>query len=216
MKLKVTLATPYIPEYYRTYLDMAQYVESPKLDGVRCIVSSTGVWTRSMKLVPNPAVREWLEPLRLALEDCEQEAKICGFETPHPFFVDGELTWRFGESNQTWPETVSRVMRKKNNLDIDELNYQIFDGVVACGPPDWSFRMRSIGSLFSRVKSPLPNVRRLLHHKMVQGTIWARTQYYIERGYEGPDAPQDCRTLQIRTQRQTISRTHQSQTVGLR
>lgn len=86
-------------------------IASPKLDGVRAIISAEGVLSRSLKLIPNREVQAALEGL--------------------PIGLDGELIAGDPCAPDAYRRTVSMVMSE--DADITGLHFFVFD-IQTAGP----------------------------------------------------------------------------------
>src|SRR6185437_11420902 len=80
-------------------------IASPKLDGVRAIISADGVLSRTLKPIPNRRVQELLRGL--------------------PVGLDGELLAGDPTAPDVYRKTVSMVMSE--DAEITGLTYQVFD-----------------------------------------------------------------------------------------
>jgi DNA ligase-1 len=139
---------------------------SPKLDGIRCLVTNTGPKSRNMKLIANDHVREYLASF--------QELIGC----------DGELIVGSPVGNDVMNRTSSGVMRKDGKCDF---TYHVFDNF--CLPDVFKYRLKKTANILDRLWE---TGKRPLRVQMVEQILcWNvddleyHEQRYIDAGYEG-------------------------------
>ena len=144
-------------------------VASPKLDGVRAIISADGVLSRSLKPIPNKRVQLLLSGL--------------------PFGLDGELLAGDPCAPDVYRKTVSMVMSE--DADITGLVYHVFDYQVE---RPFRERYRLLQTLFLGLENTaaialVPQIDVEYHVELLRlEAMW------VEQGYEGlilrkPDSP---------------------------
>lgn len=134
----------------------------PKLDGVRCIATKEGLWTRTGKPI-------------VAASHIEHE--LAEFFVDHPRAVlDGELVHKAGCQS-----TVSALMRREQCL---ELTFHVFDGATTVSGLNDVFRDR-----FTEVAEALPisaHVRLVETHIAVcEADVRRLHNYWVAEGFEG-------------------------------
>jgi DNA ligase-1 len=143
---------------------------SPKLDGVRCIVTEGGLMSRSLKPIPNVQVQKELEGL--------------------PVGLDGELI--AGDPfDDPYRRTVSMVMA--DDKPIDGLRFQVFDRISNM---PFSARFDQV----QRIKQHITNYRvQVVPHRYVHNLadLLALETEWVGAGYEGvmlrdPEGPYKC------------------------
>lgn len=149
----------------------------PKLDGIRCIVTREGMWSRSGKpIVSCPHI---LEECLLILE-----------EFPTIEFLDGEL---YNHDFKDDFNTIQSLVMKKSADTLDEetlekirskVQYHIYD----CGYGEAGFNIRNdfVSNIFESIRDDIPSIRRV-------NTVFVRDLESLEQthsdnlaeGYEG-------------------------------
>jgi DNA ligase-1 len=129
----------------------------PKLDGIRCLASSAGLWSRGKKRI------EGLKHIEEAM------LKIAGPNV----WLDGEL-YKHGASFQ---EISSKVRRTKNFQDSSDIQYWIYDVITGV---QFEERQSFINSL--NLVEPLVKVNTI---KIPKGEIDAVHKGFLARGFEG-------------------------------
>jgi DNA ligase-1 len=170
---------PMLAHDYNDYKDKIKFpvATQPKLDGVRCIVRSDGMWSRNGKLIISaPHIFESLKPL---------------FESDPDLILDGEL---YCDKSSAGFNTIISCVRKTKptaaDLSISEqfIEYHIYDIPSIEG----NFRDR-IAHIPHHV---LPKYCKLVHtYWVTDGPVRLDDLYnlFMEQGYEGQmirlDAP---------------------------
>lgn len=133
---------------------------TPKLDGVRAIIRPDGVWSRTMKLIPNRAVQELAEDPRL-------------------HGLDGELI----AGPATAPDVYRRTQRACATADSDDqIMFHAFDMYSASKEPYKKRHLlvlEAIADMFAPVV-PVPSVL-----CSDEASLLAAEEHYLNLGYEG-------------------------------
>lgn len=134
----------------------------PKLDGVRCVATKGGLWTRTGKRIVVAAHIEYA---------------LAGLFADHPDAVlDGELVHPEGCQS-----TVSALMRREPCAD---LTFNVFDGATTRGGLEYSFCVR-----FTEVAEALPisaHVRLVeTHVATCEADVRRMHAYWVAEGFEG-------------------------------
>ena len=143
-------------------------ISQPKLDGIRCIATSKGLFTRQGKAITAvPHIEESLEKF---------------FDVYPDAILDGEL---YNHSLKDDFNTIASVVRRQSNSDedlarsVELMQYHIYD---AYGEDDWATRNASYREL----------LKKLPHIFIVETTVALNEQHltdlyamYMENGYEG-------------------------------
>ena len=167
-KISVTLARDWNPVNHSITIATNRLVMSPKLDGIRCLVTRDGGQSRAGKVFPNSGIRAWLEELGRQLP-------------PEIVALDGELVCG-KHDNSTWSRTSSAVMNKGAKVHED-LRFHIFDCITVDAEMPWHERFKAtmgIPYLLSRRCRFVPHISIMdPDHLTYQ---WGR---WVEMGYEG-------------------------------
>lgn len=133
---------------------------SPKLDGIRCIITPDGARTRSLKEIQNRDAATWL-----------------GFLKDHG--LDGELIWDEPTYPNVMQATSSCVM--SHDADTELLTYYVFDRWDVDGP--FEDRYKSLVDLVPQLDSRVV----LVEHEIVNNMdeLDAAEQRAVDAGYEG-------------------------------
>lgn len=163
--MRAMLAATWDDDLHSDMLLSLPMYSSPKLDGIRALVTRGGGRSRSGKRFPNGVVDYWLEEL--------------GNNIPQGWCLDGELVMRPGNESDTWAKTQSCVMSYGG--DTTGLKYYVFDGFKE-GHEDtpWLLRTKTLGFDGSL------NVEWLKHRRVRgPGKLNKRWNDAIRDGYEG-------------------------------
>jgi DNA ligase 1 len=161
---------PMLAHDYEDYKDKITFpiYSQPKLDGVRCIVKSDGMWSRNGKpIISAPHVFESLKPL---------------FEANPDLILDGEL---YAERSVTDFNTIISCVRKTKPTTEDlEISKQYIQY--------WIYDIPSVDDIFSVRnyeinKLDLPECCKAVSTIIISdnGGIKNAYQEYIKQGYEG-------------------------------
>lgn len=151
---------------------------SPKLEGVRLIVTPDGLFTRSMKPIPNRIMKEKWEPLRAFCADW----KIC---------VEGETYVHGWDFNK-----ISGAYRRGNSIDGGRLELYLFD-LYDLNNPDVHFDLRAaMLYMYYHERGMEMKDLYIIPQELVRTQEEVQLKYgqYLEQGLEGlvlkrPDAP---------------------------
>jgi DNA ligase-1 len=135
---------------------------SPKLDGIRCLVTKGGVaMSRNLKPIPNEYIRAWLAYM------CE------GF--------DGELIVGARTGNDVWNRTQSGVMREDGEPDV---TFHVFDDFKAEGNFVWRQEV-----IRRRLKHNDPKASGICQVEQIEvldiHQLMVLEEFYVSEGYEG-------------------------------
>jgi DNA ligase-1 len=139
---------------------------SPKLDGIRCLMTNKGPVSRNLKPIANDYVREYLDSID-ALRGC-----------------DGELIVGEPTGNDVMNRTSSGVMRKDGKPDF---RFHVFDNF--CLPDVFKYRLKKTADMLERLwesgKRPLrvQMVEQIVCHGVEQ--LMEIEERYVSQGYEG-------------------------------
>jgi DNA ligase-1 len=167
---------PMLAQDYDKRKDKVQFpiLSQPKLDGVRCIVKSDGMWTRTGKeIISAPHILEGLKHV---------------FETQPDLVLDGEL---YTSNTEVDFNTIISCVRKTKptqaDLDlsaqyIEYWMYDMYDGEDL----EYEIRLGKLNDLFfdyklsSKIFNVIPTYV-LTSHEQIQSKL----AYYIAQGFEG-------------------------------
>lgn len=164
---------PMLAHDYNDYKDKIKFPlhSQPKLDGVRCIVRSDGMWSRNGKpIISAPHIFESLKPL---------------FEANPDLILDGEL---YADKNTADFNTIISCVRKTKPTKADLqtsaecIEYHIYD-LPSVNKP---FRDRFFNHLLE-MYDLLPKCCKIVSTIVVRNETEVRILYneYVEQGYEG-------------------------------
>lgn len=149
-------------------------ISQPKLDGVRCIVKSDGMWTRNGKeLISAPHIFKDLQPL---------------FEKFPDLILDGEL---YTSNKEVDFNTIISCVRKtkptKNDLELSKqyIEYHVYDLPNIEGEEkDTDWRLYRLNDLLIHFK---PSYTKFVNDYKLHSfqEIEEQLSKYIEEGYEG-------------------------------
>lgn len=146
-----------------TKLKFPVYV-SPKLDGIRCIITRDGPVSRNLKPIANDFIREYLSGNR-------------GFNTFGGF--DGELIVGKPTGNDVMNRASSGVMRKDGEPDF---TYHVFDHFIM--PDTFTYRQKKLAELLDRMNCP--RVVLVEQIKVANAVVLSELEErYVSQGYEG-------------------------------
>lgn len=170
IKKVAMLAKPFDAERVQKELDSAGYIfVQPKFDGIRCIATSSGLFTRSGKKIRGMVhIEQSLEPL---------------FDRYPDVVLDGELYNHDYRDN--FNEIVSAVKREKNfdSEKAAKIQYHVYD-VVSDGDLNESFYGRFIAfELLQNSNDPIiPTTTDICFDPI---DISKAHEMFLEKGYEG-------------------------------
>lgn len=172
MTFKPMLAATWDPDRPIT----SRLLVSAKIDGIRCVIRDGQALSRSLKPIPNKALREILSnPLLNGL--------------------DGELVAGSVTSDKAFNATTRSIMSHEG--DSDEVRFFCFDDFSDPSQP-FQHRLRSAGERVAEAQRHGLPVR-LVEHRPVesQSQLFEVYQAYLEQGYEGlmardPLGPYKC------------------------
>ena len=178
-----TFVEPMLAKNYDDYKEKISYpvFSQPKLDGIRCVVSSSGMFTRNGKPIPScPHIREQLQPL---------------FEKDPGLIIDGELySHTFKHDFNKITSLVKKT--KPTEADLKEsaelVEYWVYDIINAA--KTFSERIHFIGKSliddsfeFSKTyKKEFPSIK-LVDTELANNsdTLDSLYGHYMEEGFEG-------------------------------
>lgn len=145
-----------------------QYMVSPKLDGVRCLVNKSGVFTRSMKPLPNKYISSYLSSWLGGL--------LMNSET----WVDGELIVGDQTDPMCYRKTSSAVMASGwHGLGW---SFYMFD-IVNETDASWGSHERN--SWLHLIKTGSDYIKILHQHLCMGIEVQLTCKKYLDCGYEG-------------------------------
>lgn len=134
---------------------------SPKLDGIRCLITEEGAVTRSLKPIPNTYIRNKLKAL--------------------PVGFDGELIVGSMTGNDVFNRTTSGVMSEAGE---PQFIFHVFDNFRH--PGAFVGRFASVRKRMSYVSYDVCPAFALPHHEMASPTeLAAYEQCCVRQGFEG-------------------------------
>jgi len=145
----------------------------PKLDGIRCVATARGLFTRQGKpITAAPHIVEALEPL---------------FELYPEMVVDGEL---YNHALKDDFNEIASIVRRLKNDDDDlakakaMIQFHVYD---CYGTEDWPNRMIPLANFFPYEKRRPTDVIQFVDTRYVSGPDMLDYLYiqYMEAGYEG-------------------------------
>lgn len=140
---------------------------SVKLDGIRCIATNEGAYSRSGKLIPNKFIQKYITDVMI---------NLCN-ETKQDIILDGELL-----VGETFQSCTSGIMSFEGEPNF---TYNVFDCVI-----DYQFDLEAINRAINtnRILQQTKSFRFMLLPQMVMTDIKLLEQHYnfcILKGYEG-------------------------------
>ena len=167
---------PMLAEKWEDYEDVIKYpvYSQPKLDGIRCIVKSDGMWTRSgKKLVSAPHIHAALKPF---------------FDLDPSLIFDGELYNHSLKDNFNKIVSLSKKT-KPTKEDLEEssktIQYYIYDLPSAVG--QFLDRSKALLDIQYHKTIMLPDCIQFVptHPVINKEAIYSLYEEYIQEGYEG-------------------------------
>lgn len=165
-----TFVEPMLAKNFDDYKEKISYpvFSQPKLDGIRCVVSNSGMFTRNGKPIPScPHIREQLQPL---------------FDKDPGLIVDGELySHTFKHDFNKITSLVKKT--KPNQADLEEsaklVEYWVYD--IIDNTKTFSERIEFVNNLlkFSSIKIVDTEVANN------SDTLDSLYGHYMEEGFEG-------------------------------
>lgn len=157
---------PMLANKYEAWPGFPVYCQ-PKLDGIRCIAKSDGLWSRQGKPIKAvPHIWEALEPL---------------FDTNPGLILDGELyNHELREDFNTITSLVKRLKPSKEDLAASAklIEYHVYDV-----PTDASVPFSARNTLFFPADGPIKRV--VTHRAESERDLDAHFELYLSQGYEG-------------------------------
>lgn len=161
---------PMLAHKFEDHKDKIKYpvYSQPKLDGIRCIVRSDGMWSRNgKKIISAPHIYESLKPL---------------FEINPDLIFDGELyADKFANDFNAICSLVKKTKPTANDLkeSKDKIEYHIYDIPSHTG----TFNER----IYDLDKIKLPNCCKLVDTFIINNEKEVTEYYedYVNKGYEG-------------------------------
>lgn len=140
------------------------FLASPKLDGIRCIITPDGARTRSLKPLPNKALGALLSEL--------------------PAGLDGELVAGDAKSSGAMQATSSAVMGRERGLG--GLTFYVFDMLDCFSNPAAPYRLRMLEARRTVERAKFGSVR-FLEHTSIESfaELVDFEAHCIAAGYEG-------------------------------
>lgn len=117
---------------------------SHKLDGIRAMITETGVYSRSLKLIPSRAIQ-------------------LAFRGPALDGLDGELIYGDPTAKDCYRETVSHVMAE--DKPIFGITYHAFD-VTDIDSQPFSYRLKNVAQVINNYKDLFPI--KLVEHELIE------------------------------------------------
>lgn len=174
-KAKDTLISPMLAhKYFELSPDLFPVYAQPKLDGIRCIINTKGVWSRKGEMITTiPHIALILQPIA----------------EKHDIQFDGELYNHDLKDN--FNKIASLVRRQniddKHARDIrDLIQYHIYDIIQNDEPARFSARYDYLGELFNEYNLRDGTIKRVYTTKSINQE--QLDEYYglcLEDGYEG-------------------------------
>lgn len=167
---------PMLAQDYDKRKDKIKYpiLSQPKLDGIRCIVKSDGMWTRNGKeIISAPHIYEYLKHI---------------FDNQPDLVLDGEL---YTSNRDVDFNTIISCVRKTKPTQADlELSkqyiefwmYDLYEGK----DEDYEIRLGKLRNLFFKYKLN-PSLYKVVatYELPDEKHVMEQLQHYIEQGFEG-------------------------------
>ena len=137
---------------------------SPKLDGIRCLITKDGPLSRTLKPIPNPGIQEFFKA------------------RPYLEGLDGELIVGYPHDRNVMQQTTSVVMSKSR---LSRFSYYVFDMFNLSS--DYEARRRSLSQLLHKYEYDCYPVVQYLHGSVMYSKEDVDTYETdcLSLGYEG-------------------------------
>jgi ATP-dependent DNA ligase len=166
---------PMLANDYNDYKDKIKFpiYSQPKLDGVRCIIRSDGMWSRNGKpIISAPHIFESLKPL---------------FEQNPDLILDGELyTNKFANDFNKIISLVKKIKPTADDLKESKelIEYHIYD--LPSSNKNFVHRAYDLAILFETRSELHPYCRIVETYKVSsEDVVTELYKKYVEKGYEG-------------------------------